>query len=533
MMPERCDIYDKNRRPVGRTVARSTPLGEDEYRLVVSVWLKNSRGQWLITRRAEGKSQPLKWEPPGGCVQAGETTLDAALREVREEVGIPLNAESGRLFASFRRNLPCWENPGFLDIWVFPCDFPEEDMVLQQEEVCQAKWADTQEILALIERGEFVPTQEFPYHRQLFSAFREGSCRSKNIMRAIAALAPGKLAEVTLPIPEPDDYEALVWNEGCSFCNTTDRMIVDQLFHTPAYPVLIGHESFGTVIRVGKKVRKYRLGDRVICANAAVRGFNGGFYSSWGGFAEYGIIGDLDAYLADYGALDEANKYRARYAAHQVIPSDLPVEAACLAFPLAEAASSVRQAGDLHGKTVVVIGTGTVGYLFTFFSRMFGAERVVTLGRRESRLITARELGAHHTFVDVEKASDFLTRTGGADVVFECSGNWQALEKGLPYLRQGGMLAVYAVPEKPYSIDLLACPGRFEFRRVHPQVDTALQEVCALLREGRVPVRTLLTHIWPFEQAVSAFEQVRRGDVIKGLLLMPRAFREADDQHHK
>ena len=53
------------------------------------------------------------------------------------------------------------------------------------------------------------------------------------------------------------DDEVLVKNEGCVFCNTTDRMIVKNLFATPAYPVAIGHECFGHVVKIGKKVKKY------------------------------------------------------------------------------------------------------------------------------------------------------------------------------------------------------------------------------------------------------------------------------------
>ena len=50
-----------------------------------------------------------------------------------------------------------------------------------------------------------------------------------NTMRALAALDSNTLKIVEIPIPEPDDYEVLVKNEGCSFCNTTDKMIVKNL----------------------------------------------------------------------------------------------------------------------------------------------------------------------------------------------------------------------------------------------------------------------------------------------------------------
>ena len=107
-------------------------------------------------------------------------------------------------------------------------------------------------------------------------------------MKACAAFGPGDIRLVELPVPEPDDYEVLVKNEGCLFCNSTDRMIIDDLFAAPGYPLVFGHESFGKVVKVGKKVSKFKLGDRVICTSG-IKGCDGKYHSVWSGFAEYGI----------------------------------------------------------------------------------------------------------------------------------------------------------------------------------------------------------------------------------------------------
>lgn len=337
-------------------------------------------------------------------------------------------------------------------------------------------------------------------------------------MSAYAAKGPDRIEKITLPVPQPDDYEVLVKHEGCVFCNTTDKMIVENLFATPDYPVVFGHESFGRVVKVGKRVKKFRMGDRVICSNAIVSGYNGEFYSSWGGFAEYGIAGDLGAYLADGGVLDDKNRYRARYSANSVIPSDLPYEKAALAFPLAETASAALQAGDLKDKTVVVIGTGIVGYFFCFFAKIYGARRVVCLGRRQSRLEVALKAGADEGYIDVKEATKAVNAVGGADVVFECSGNYRALEQGLPYLKEDGMFAVYAVPHEPYSFELSGCPRRFTYVRIDPDVEKSLGMVCGLLKEDKVPSELFLTHQWDFEEVTEAYAQMRRGEVIKGLV---------------
>ena len=152
-MSELWDIYDRDRRKTGQLVERGNRLPDGGYHIAVQVWIQNSRGEWLISRRSPGKSNPLKWEPTGGSVIAGEDSFDAALREVREELGITLDRRRGRLWSTSRCDN--WENPGFLDVWLFEHDCPIEAIVLQEGETCGAMWADADKLRQLIASGEF------------------------------------------------------------------------------------------------------------------------------------------------------------------------------------------------------------------------------------------------------------------------------------------------------------------------------------------------------------------------------------------
>ena len=90
---EMVDLYDENRLPLGRTAERHAPKGEGEYRTVVHVCVFDSRGRLLIQQRSREKAVwPEAWDvSAAGGVDAGETSRQAAEREFREELGIPLD----------------------------------------------------------------------------------------------------------------------------------------------------------------------------------------------------------------------------------------------------------------------------------------------------------------------------------------------------------------------------------------------------------------------------------------------------------
>lgn len=168
-MSEFWDIYDKNRKPTGRTVERGKPMRQDEYHIVVNVWIKNSKGQWLISKRTANKHFPLLWEPTGGSAVAGESSFDAALRETREELGIELDPKKGTLFTTALRQYKKF--PDFLDVWVFEHECSIKSVTLQPGETCGAMCATTAEIKQLAQNGEFVPQNVFPYLDKLFEVY--------------------------------------------------------------------------------------------------------------------------------------------------------------------------------------------------------------------------------------------------------------------------------------------------------------------------------------------------------------------------
>jgi 8-oxo-dGTP diphosphatase len=150
-MPEMIDIYDAHRNRTGRICERGTPMREGEYRLVVYAWLLNPKNEVLLTRRHPSKVWGGYWECTAGHVQAGENSLEGALRELREEVGVEADGQDGMLLRQ--------ETDGsvFVDAWLFHSETPAESLVLQASEVTDAKWAGRTEYEEMCRKGLLVP----------------------------------------------------------------------------------------------------------------------------------------------------------------------------------------------------------------------------------------------------------------------------------------------------------------------------------------------------------------------------------------
>ena len=145
------DVYDKNRNLTGKTHIRGDDFLPGEYHLVVHVWIRNSKGQFLMTQRSANKGYPLLWETTGGSALAGDNSLTAALREAKEETGLALAAENGKLVLQYSGT------DYHTDVWLFEQDFDLDDVTLQEGETCDKRFSAPGEILDGLANGSIVP----------------------------------------------------------------------------------------------------------------------------------------------------------------------------------------------------------------------------------------------------------------------------------------------------------------------------------------------------------------------------------------
>lgn len=153
------DLYNEKKEKIGKIVQRGDFLNDDEYHVVVNAWIKNKRGQYLISQRSENKAHPFMWETTGGSILQGETSLDGVLREVKEELNVVLDKKDAVFIGSGKRYYKgC---PDILDVYLFEIDDSNLNIKIQEEEVNAYKWASKEEIKNLYEEGKFEATLFF------------------------------------------------------------------------------------------------------------------------------------------------------------------------------------------------------------------------------------------------------------------------------------------------------------------------------------------------------------------------------------
>ncbi|MBU0953937.1 MAG: NUDIX domain-containing protein [Spirochaetes bacterium] len=151
-MSELWDVYTKDRKPTGRKHQRGQPIPSGDYHIAVLIWVVDSAGNFIITKRHPDKPWGGYWECTGGSVTAGEDSLTGAVRELAEETGFTPEVSNGRLVHQFA------DYDTLFDVWLFRQDFALSAAKIQQSEVTDIRKAGRPEILAMLADESMVPT---------------------------------------------------------------------------------------------------------------------------------------------------------------------------------------------------------------------------------------------------------------------------------------------------------------------------------------------------------------------------------------
>ena len=158
-MPEIWDLYDGDGKLTGQKLVRGEEIPQGLYHIGVHIWPINHSGSFLIQKRADNVQwKPGIWAATGGSAISGEDPLTAAMRELREELGVEARPEEMQLVFRMRRTI------SFCSVYSIHVDRPESDFVLQEEEVSEVRWCSIPRMMHMIRSGQLYNYGDSYYH---------------------------------------------------------------------------------------------------------------------------------------------------------------------------------------------------------------------------------------------------------------------------------------------------------------------------------------------------------------------------------
>lgn len=273
-----------------------------------------------------------------------------------------------------------------------------------------------------------------------------------------------RVMDIAEPAVEGDQVKIKV--RWCGICGSDVHeyqegpMIISSKPHPltgKSFPVILGHEISGDVVEVGRKAKKFAVGDRVTincliycgqCPYCRVGEYNMCLKLATVGLAWDGAFAEM-LVVPEYTVLK--------------IPDSVTYEMATFAEPLAVAVRAVKRSRLKVGDTAAVVGAGPIGLLVLQAARAAGASRVYAIEPIKSRRDLAKQLGATEVFdpTQGDVAKEIAGRTEGlrANVAFECVGNQSAFDTAVRVTGRRGMVVMVGMARKPIEVPFLRLWG--------------------------------------------------------------------------
>ncbi|MGI8909774.1 MAG: NAD(P)-dependent alcohol dehydrogenase [Rubrobacteraceae bacterium] len=308
------------------------------------------------------------------------------------------------------------------------------------------------------------------------------------------------------PVPEPGPKEVLVEVKAVGVCGSDvhyyeegriGSFVVEQ-------PLILGHESMGTVVGLGEGATKHEVGERVTLEpgipDGTCRECRAGRYNLCPN-VRFFATPPIDGAFANYVTVHEDFAFK--------LPDDLSDNAGALMEPLSVGIWANWKAGTRAGDRVLVTGSGPIGLLAMQVALASGATEVTVTDVAEKRLELARKTGATRV---VNVADEPLAEAGiEADALIECSGNERALGDGIRCLRPAGTAVVVGMgPGETANVPLalvqtkeIWLTGTFRYANTYPAA-------ISLAATGRVDLDAIVTGHFGLEDTDSALQASRK-----------------------
>jgi len=333
-------------------------------------------------------------------------------------------------------------------------------------------------------------------------------------MKAVVFEGPGRVQLKEVPKPKVSDDEVLIRTEFAAVCGTDAHMLSGGF---PARKgIVMGHEASGVVEAVGSRVTHVVAGQRVVASPIIICGdclaCRSGRYNVCEHRKHLGI--EADGVFAEFYKLPGYSVFPS--------PPGLSPEEGALVEPAAVGYHAVCRVAPTPSDTVVVMGSGPIGLFILESVVAFGCQKIIVSGHRQRRLDLAKQLGAHRVVrppeEDLEAVVMEETGGSGADIVIEAVGRPDTIAQSVRLARSAGKIMMVGIPAGPVPFDFVHLVRREVDLLTSDASLYAYERIHELVAKKVIDARPLITHTFPFEQALEAIEASKAQDAIKVLI---------------
>jgi 2-desacetyl-2-hydroxyethyl bacteriochlorophyllide A dehydrogenase len=337
--------------------------------------------------------------------------------------------------------------------------------------------------------------------------------------RVVADL--GSVGVENVERPEPGPRDALVRMRVTGVCGSDTHAVHGSHPFIPL-PYHPGHEVVGVVESVGSEVIAVTPGQRVTVEPTLPCG-----HCKMCTTARSNLCENLQFFGCGWEQGGMADFFTIPADRLHAIPDDLDDQTAALIEPLSTPVHAVRLAGDVGGKTVVVLGAGPIGLLVLAAVRAHGARRIVVTDVLPAKRERALALGAD-AVVDAaapDVADRVRTALGeSADVVFDCVAVQATVTQAVAMAGKGGTVVVVGVPARDVTVPLpLIQDQQIRIQGSATYLGEDYRESMRLLQTGAVRKQDIVTAVHGLDDAADAFADAASGEHVKVLLVAAAA----------
>ncbi|XP_018339709.1 PREDICTED: sorbitol dehydrogenase-like [Trachymyrmex septentrionalis] len=316
-------------------------------------------------------------------------------------------------------------------------------------------------------------------------------------------------------IEEPEDNEVLL-EMGCvGICGSDIHYLVNGRIGNfiVKKPMILGHESSGTVAKLGKNVTNLKVGDRVaiepgvpcrICTHCKE--------------GRYNLCKDV-VFCATppvHGNLRRFYKHAADFCFK--LPDHVSLEEGALLEPLSVGVHACKRGEVGISSKVLILGAGPIGLVTLLVAKAMGAKKIVITDILQSRLNIAKKLGADVTYL-VQKDRSEEDTVADIHAIFEgepnrtidASGAQSSIRLAILATKSGGVIVLVGMGAPEVQIPLInALIREVDIRGVFRYVND-YGDALELISSGKIDVKSLVTHNYKLEETKQAFETCRTG----------------------